>query len=358
MRYAVIMAGGAGTRLWPMSRSGRPKQLLKFIKGQSLLNLAAARMRGLVDPCAIYVCTGKAYTEMVLEDLSMLPPAQVLGEPTGRDTANAVGFSAAILAKRDPEASMAVLTADHVIEPVDVFQGALRTAFEAVERHPEYLVTFGITPTHAATGYGYVQRGEEMGDLPGVHRVVAFKEKPSLETATAYVASGNYAWNSGMFVWKAKTLLEQLRVQLPASYEGLMKIAAAWGTAEQDLVLEKIYPTLPKISIDFAVMEKAPAVATVAMPVKWLDVGSWPSYGETILPDGNGNRVSGATALLQETSGTLVVSEGEHLVATIGLKDMIVIHTPGATLVCPASQAEKIKGVVEALKKEFGEKYV
>jgi mannose-1-phosphate guanylyltransferase len=358
MRYAVIVAGGAGTRLWPMSRTGRPKQLLKFIKGRSLLSLAVGRLNGLLDSTSIYVCTGSSYVDHVLDDLPEMDAAQVLGEPMGRDTANAVGFSAAVLAKRDPEATMAVLTADHVIEPMDVFQKALTTAFDAVEKHPELLVTFGITPTHPATGYGYVQRGEPMADLPGVHRVIAFKEKPKLEIATEYVASGNYAWNSGMFVWKAKTVLEQLKQQLPASYEGLMKIAAAWQTPEQDLVLEKIYPTLPKISIDFAVMEKAPAVATVAMPVKWLDVGSWPSYGETIAPDADGNRVSDAIALLQETQNTLVVSEGEHLVATIGLKDMIIIHTPKATLVCPANQAEKIKGVVEALQKQHGAKYV
>jgi len=358
MRYAVIMAGGAGTRLWPMSRRGMPKQLLRFIGGQSLLGLAAGRLRGLVEPQAIYICTGKAYTQQVLADLTMLPPTQVLGEPMGRDTANAVGFSAAILAQRDPEASMAILTADHVIAPVAVFQNALHTAFAAVEKHPELLVTFGITPTHPATGYGYVQRGEELADVPGVHKVLAFKEKPNVETAQHYVASGQYAWNSGMFVWKAKTLLEQLKQQLPASYAGIMEIAAAWDTPQQDAVLERIYPTLPKISIDFAVMEKAPAVATVAMPVQWLDVGSWPSYGETIAPDAQGNRTSGATTLLHDTRNTLVVSEIEHLVATIGLENMIIIHTPQATLVCPASQAEKIKGVVEALQKQHGAKYV
>ena len=358
MRYAVIVAGGAGTRLWPMSRSGKPKQLLKFIKGQSLLNLAAGRLRGLVGPEALYVCTGKAYTSHVLDDLAMLPESQVLGEPMGRDTANAIGFSAAVLAKRDPEASMAVLTADHVIEPVDVFQQALRAAFEAVDKHPELLVTFGITPTHPATGYGYVHRGEPLPDLGGVYRVLAFKEKPNLETAKQYIASGDYAWNSGMFVWKAKTILAQLKQQLPASYEGLMEIAAAWGTPNQDTVLEKVYPTLPKISIDFAVMEKAPAVATVAMPVKWLDVGSWPSYGETITPDANSNRISGATAVLQESIHNLVVSETDHLVAAIGVKDLIIIHTPQATLVCPADQAEKIKGLVETLQKQYGAKYV
>ena len=304
MRYAVIMAGGAGTRLWPLSRSGKPKQLLRFIPPPdaagdqpplSLLQLAAGRLRGLVEPQNLYTCTGAAYEKQILDQLPLLPAAQVLGEPVGRDTANAVGFSAAILQKRDPDASFAVLTADHVIEPVDVFQNALRTAFDAVEKRPEFLITFGITPTFPATAYGYLQRGGEIAGLPGpppVHRVEAFKEKPKEPVAREYLASGNYAWNAGMFVWKARTILEQLREQLPAAHESLMKIAAAWDTPGRLEVLNAVYPTLPKISIDFAVMEKAPHVAMVAMPIRWLDVGSWPSFAETLVADGAGNRAA------------------------------------------------------------------
>jgi len=366
MRYAVIMAGGAGTRLWPMSRTGKPKQLLRFMAPESagdpqrsLLNLAASRLRGLVEPKGIYICTGASYARQVLEDLPMLPAEQILGEPMGRDTANAVGFSAAILAKRDPDASMAILTADHVIEPVPVFQTALRTAFEAVEKHPEFLVTFGITPTFAATGYGYVQRGEELKDLPGVFRVQAFREKPDAATAEKYVAAGNYAWNSGMFVWKVRTILDQLKQHLPASYEGLMKIAAAWDTPRQMEVLNAVYPTLPKISIDFAVMEKAPHVATVAMPIKWLDVGSWPSFGETLAADGNGHRTAGAKVLHLASKNVLVVSdEPEHVIATIGCENMIIIHTAQATLVCPAAHAEKIKALVAEVEKAHGKNFV
>jgi mannose-1-phosphate guanylyltransferase len=369
MRYAVIMAGGAGTRLWPMSRSGKPKQMLRFIPAapgeegaRSLLQVAAGRLRGLVDGKNVYVCTSASYAKEVLADLPLLGESQLLGEPMGRDTANAVGFSAAVLWKRDPEAVFAVLTADHIIEPVDVFQGAMRKAFEAVEKRPEFLVTFGITPTHAATGYGYVQRGEELPGSSGVYQVKAFKEKPKEEVAKEYVASGNYAWNSGMFVWKAATILEQLRVQLPEAYVGLMKIAEAWGTAKQEEVLRAVYPALPKISIDFAVMEKAPHVATVAMPVKWLDVGSWPSFGETLMADGAGNRTAGAKAVHLGSRNVLVVSEsdkgvGEHLIATIGCEDLIVIHTPRATLVCPAKDAEKIKAMVAEVEKVFGKEY-
>ncbi len=318
---------------------------------------AAARVGGGEN---VYVCTGASYAAQVLADLPLLGETQLLGEPMGRDTANAVGFSAAVLFKRDPEASFAVLTADHIIEPVEVFQAALRKAFEAVEKRPELLVTFGITPTFASDGFGYVQRGEELAGLPGVFKVNAFKEKPKAEVAKEYLAGGNYAWNSGMFVWKAATILEQLRIQLPEAHAGLMKIAEAWDTPRQAEVLNAVYPTLPKISIDFAVMEKAPAVATVAMDVKWLDVGSWPSFGETLAADAEKNRAgAGVKAAHLGSTGVLAVSEeAGHLIATINCQDLIVIHTPRATLVCPAKDAEKIKTLVGEIQAAHGKEYV
>jgi mannose-1-phosphate guanylyltransferase len=367
-RFAVIIAGGAGTRLWPMSRSGRPKQLLQFIQTpdgpRSLLSLSAGRLRGLIAPENLYVCTGAAYVPQVLEDLAVLPEAQVLGEPMGRDTANAVGFAAAVLHQIDPDSSMAVLTADHIIQPVDVFQNALATAFEFVEQRPEYLLTFGITPTSPATGFGYIHRGVILQDATSttrgdVYSVLAFKEKPALETARQYVASGQYAWNSGMFVWKTATILEQLRQQLPACYAGVMEIAAAWGGNQRRAVLERIYPTLPKISIDFAVMEKAPKVATVAMPVEWLDVGSWPSFGQTVPPDAAGNRAGSPKTVFLDAAGTLAVSEDpDHLIAAINTHDLIIIHTPRATLVCPAADAERIKQLVAEVEKRHGREHV
>jgi mannose-1-phosphate guanylyltransferase len=370
--YAVIMAGGAGTRLWPMSRTGKPKQLLRFIppppsppgepnqSPQSLLQLSAARLRGLVDPARVYICTGAAYTKQILQDLPLLPDSQLLGEPMGRDTANAVGFSAAVLHKRDPDASFAVLTADHVIEPLDIFQAALTRAFDTVDKHPETLVTFGITPTFPATGFGYVQRGPELPDCPGVFKVQAFKEKPNEETAKQYLATGGgqYAWNSGMFVWKAKTILQQLEQHLPEAHRGLMKIADAWDTPRQQEVLDAIYPTLPKMSIDFAVMEKAPHVATVAMPIQWLDVGSWPAFGETLTPDASNNRSLAKVQHLHSTNILAVSEDPTHLLATIGCDNLIIIHTPKATLVCPAKEAEKIKQLVAEVEKHHGKEFV
>jgi len=349
-----------------MSRTGKPKQLLKFIggkdgsRGESLIAIAAGRLRGLIEPQRVYVCTGASYAQQVMEELPLLPESQVLGEPMGRDTAHAVGFSAAVLFKRDPEAVFSVLTADHIIEPVEVFQEAMRRAFETVEKRPEYLVTFGITPSYAATGFGYLQRGEGLQGFDGVYKVAAFKEKPKEEVAEGYLASGQYAWNSGMFVWKARTILEQLRQHLPAAYEGVMEIADAWDTPRQNEVLYAVYPTLPKISIDFAVMEKAPHVATIAMDVKWLDVGSWPSYAETLAADSAGNRTgAGARGVHMGSKNVLAVSEeAGHVIATIGCEDLIIVHTPRATLVCPAKEAEKIKQMVAQVEKEQGKEYV
>src|ERR1700722_9128076 len=256
MRYGVIMAGGSGTRLWPLSRSNQPKQFLKVIRGKSLLQLSYQRLRGLLQPEQIFVCTSAAQGAAVLENLPELPKANLLGEPQARDTANAVGFAAAVLAKRDPDAVCAVVTADHVIEPVNQFQASLKKAFDLTAERRDALVTFGIVPNFGHTGLGYIHRGEALS-ISGTYRVQAFIEKPDKATADRYVESGRYYWNSGMFVWRCDTVLGELAVHLPESHAGLMKISEAWGTPNQQATLESVYPTLPKISIDYAVMEPA-----------------------------------------------------------------------------------------------------
>lgn len=368
MRYGVIMAGGSGKRLWPLSRGNAPKQLLRLSKGKSLLRLSFERLRGTLPPERIYVCSADAHRELILNELPELPGQNLLGEPEGRDTANAVGFSAAVLHRLDPEAAFAVVTADHVITPVDVFGERIEVGFEVCERYPSLLCTFGIVPTHGHTGLGYVQRGQPLrvDGREGVYAVQAFKEKPDKPTADRYAESGRYYWNSGMFVWKAQTVLAYLKEFLPNSHGGLMRIAEAWGTDRQQQVLANVYPTLPRISIDYAVLEPASrraaadeGVAVVEMPVQWLDVGSWPALAESLETDENDNAIDApATALLNSDANIIVSRDGEHLIALIGVSDMVVVHTPDCTLVCPKSDAERVKELLDkVVTRKYGERY-
>ena len=367
MEYGMIMAGGSGTRLWPVSRKARPKQLLPLVQGKSLLQLSYERLRSLLPPDRIYVCTKAEYADAVFANLPELPRQNLLGEPEGRDTANAVGFAAAVLAKKDPEAVLAVVTADHVIEPVEKFRDALRLAFDVATEQPSALITFGIVPTEGHTGMGYVQRGEGLS-LPsrkgGVYRVMAFKEKPDKATADRYVESGRYYWNSGMFVWRASTVLGELSRHLPASHQGLTRIAEAWGTPQQDAVLREVYPNLQKISIDYAVMEPASQgrgkaqVVTVEMPVQWLDVGSWPALAETLKVDEHENSIDCEVCILVDSDNNIVVSRNpDHLLAAVGVSDMIIVSTPDVTMICPKRDAQRVKDLVARAKERFGDRY-
>ncbi|HBS29695.1 MAG TPA: mannose-1-phosphate guanyltransferase [Phycisphaerales bacterium] len=362
MRYAMIMAGGAGTRLWPMSRQDRPKQLVPFIRrhgrASSLLEIAAERLEGLVPPERRYICTNEAYRASIRAALPRFSDAQILGEPVGRDTVNAVGFAAAVLQKLDPGALFAVLTADHLIEPADLFRDRMEQGFELVEQDPTRLVTFSIKPTHPATGFGYVERGASIPGTGGLgFRVERFVEKPSREKAQAYIESGAFGWNSGMFVWKASAFLDCLRRYKPESHAGLMKIASAWGTKDQKRVVDEVYPTLPKISVDYAVMEPATReqartppgardgvkVCTVLMDLTWLDVGSWPSFATTLDPDAQGNRVSGKGIAFRCKDTLVVNADDRHTVALLGCEGLTVVHTEDATLVMPSDRAEELK---------------
>lgn len=367
MEYAVIMAGGRGTRLWPFSRNDRPKQLLPLIGGKSLLQLSYERLRAILPAERIFVCTAADHRAAVLANLPEMPPENVLGEPRGMDTANAVGFPARVLLKRDQDAVMAIVTADHVIEPVETFVRSIKTAFAVVAEQPKTLVTFGIVPTHGHPGLGYVHRGESLhlkANVEGAYRVIRFVEKPPKPEADRFVESGRYYWNSGMFVWRCDTVLDELAIHLPGSAAGLEKIGAAWGTPEAQQVLDQVYPTLTRKSIDFAVMEPASQgkgkahVAVVEMPVKWLDVGSWPALAETLPNDSNDNTVDSGNAVLVDSFNNIVVShEPDHVVALLGVSDMIIIHTPDATLVCPKTEDQRVKDLVDKVKEKTGQKY-
>jgi mannose-1-phosphate guanylyltransferase len=365
MRYGVIMAGGSGLRLWPLSRADQPKQLLRLGSGKSLLQLSYDRLRGVLPPEQIFVCTLAAHADAVFANLPELPRENLLGEPEGRDTANAVGFSAAVLAKRDKDAICAIVTADHVIEPMATFQSALNTAFDVATERPLALVTFGIVPTHGHTGFGYVQRGEPLPGHPGAFRVQAFKEKPDRPTADRYVETGRYYWNSGMFVWRCDTVLNELAMFEPESYKGLMQISAAWGTPDQSTVLNAVYPKLKKIAVDFAVMEKSGQnkgkahVVVVELPVQWMDIGSWPALAETMPTDEHNNAVDAPNYVYIDSDDNVVVChDPDHLVSTIGVTDMIIVVTPNATLVCPKSEAQRVRDIANKAKEKFGPKFL
>jgi mannose-1-phosphate guanylyltransferase len=365
MNYGVIMAGGSGTRLWPLSRNMLPKQLLPVIKGKSLLQLSFERVRALLPAERIFVCTGEAYRDLVLHNLPELPPENLLGEPIGRDTANAVGFTAAVLHKLDKDATAAFVTADHVIEPVENFAKALQTAFDVTAAKPNALVTFGILPTYGHTGLGYIHKGQHLSTKSGSASIVqAFKEKPDKPTADRYVESGRYYWNSGMFVWRCDTVLADLATFLPENSKAWDEIAAAWGTPAQQETLSRVYPNLKKISIDYALMEPPSQkkgkseVVVVEMPVQWLDVGAWPALAETLETDSHNNAVSAKSTVLIDSDDNVIISQDpNHLISTINVSDLIIVHTPDATLVCPKNEAQRVKEIVMKLKEKFGEKY-
>lgn len=352
MRYAMIMAGGSGTRLWPMSRHDRPKQLLPLVHGRSLLELAWQRLDDLVEPANRLICTGEQFREAVRSVISQAGDDQILGEPEGRDTLNAIGLTAVVLAQQHPDSIFAVLTADHLIEPPDAFRATLERGFGLVEDDPDRLVTFSIQPTTPATGYGYVERGEAIEGVDGAYRVKRFVEKPKTEkTAQSYIDTGRFGWNSGMFIFSACRFLELLRKWHPKHDNGLHRIGDAWNTPSAARLLREIYPTLPKISVDYAIMEPASAdpdveVCTVMMDLSWIDVGSWPSFGEMLEADDSGNRTNAALVTIDSDGLIAVADAPETTIAAIGCENLIIVHTKDAVLVCPRDQAERVKEIV------------
>lgn len=347
MNYAVIMAGGTGKRLWPLSRQRRPKQVLKLLDGQTLLGRCFERLCPVFDPRNIIVLTNVGYADVVRENLADLPYGNVIAEPTVRDTAGAIGLAATVLAKYDPDATMAVVTADQVLEPAEALQDALRDAFKFLDWNPDALVTFGIKPSFASTQLGYVKCGrpEECPEGQGtLYRVEAFREKPGVEAAKEYVASGRYLWNSGMFVWKARTILKNLEAFVPQTAEPLRRIAAAWETSDQEGALKEWFFRLPKISIDYAVMERADQVYVIPLHCRWLDLGSFAALADIIESDKNDNIVvAGSSELLDCKNSIFITEDKGHLIAAIGLENIVVAHTPDATLVCGAGQTERLK---------------
>ena len=362
MDYAVIMAGGTGKRLWPLSRQKRPKQVLKLLDGKTLLRCCFERLRPIFDIRNIIVLTNAGYADVVREDLSELPFNNVIAEPTVRDTAGAIGLVSTVLSKYDSEATIAVLTADQIIEPAEVLQQGLKDALTFINDNPDDMITFGIQPTFASTSLGYIKCGNSR-EYPEcknkIYSVNAFSEKPDEKTAKKYLEAGQYFWNSGMFVWKAKTILANLAKFLPEATEPLAKIQAAWDSPSQQQTLQDWFVKLPKISIDYAVMEKADRVNAIKLDTRWLDMGSFAALADVISSDKSNNIVVAGQSELLDCKNSIIVTEDKgHLIAAIGLENIVVAHSPDATLICHIDQTHRLKELLELIKQNTGEKFL
>jgi len=359
--YAVIMAGGGGTRLWPVSRRETPKQLLPLLGKETLFQSTVSRLETLFPPEHILVVTVAEQARVMQEQVPSIPAENYLIEPAPRGTASVVALAAAVLQKRDPQATMAIQTADHHIRNRDLFNYLISAALEVAEKN--YLVTLGITPTFPSTGYGYIQQGELLsGDYKyPVYTVKRFKEKPDETTAQQLLRSGDHSWNSGMFIWRADAILGEIEKQMPNLFRAVNKIASAWDTAEKAEVLSTQWNDLKSETIDYGIMEKAERVAVLpAGGLGWSDVGSWDSLFEVLLPDMNGNVATNAQHhLALDTHNTLVYSASEErLIVTIGLDDVVVVDAGDVLMICQTDQSQKVRDVVEHLKKHNQVKYL
>lgn len=361
MLHLVIMAGGSGTRFWPESRRAHPKQFLTLAGNQSLIQQAARRCRPMIAPQQTWVVTGAAHGGETRRQLPEIPASQIILEPCGRNTAPCIGLAAMAIAQRDPGATILVTPADHLIRPEDSFRETVASAETLVSERPDASVLIGITPTAPATGYGYIERGQKSGCA---FRVDRFREKPSRDTAEEFLRTGRFYWNSGIFVWKAARLLELLREHQPTIGAILGRLEPVWSKPAWGQAFAEEFPRMPSISIDYAVLEPAAAnraddagVYVLPATFEWNDVGSWQSLPDVLGRDENGNTTNGPSGSL-DTTGCVIRTTDEHLVATIGLKDFVVVHTPDATLVAPRDDENALRRLVALLEEQGFARYL
>lgn len=348
-RYAVIMAGGKGERFWPLSTSKHPKQLLALVGDKPLIAQAVDRLVGLIPPENVFVVTNADLVEATQQAAPMIPPRNVVGEPMGRDTAAAVACGGALVAARDPHAVFAVLTADQVMGNLDVFAATLRGGMDLAEQH-EILVTIGIMPTFPSTGFGYIECGEAFRESDGVQfkKAVRFVEKPDATTAQCYLDTGRFFWNSGMFIWSVPTLAKAFAAHCPEMKRLMDELTGYAVRGEIVQGMETIYPTLGKISVDYALMEKADNIVTACGTFMWDDVGSWTALESHFPQDEGGNTLIGNCQQIDAANN--IVFSKDRLTAVIGVNDLVVVQAEGVTLVCPKDRAQDIKKMVTMLR--------
>jgi mannose-1-phosphate guanylyltransferase len=348
--YAVVMAGGAGTRFWPASRALRPKQLLPLVGDVPLLTATVRRLAPRIPPSHVWVATGAHLAEASAAVLPEVPRAHILAEPVPRNTAPCIAWATARIARRDPDAIVCVFPSDHHVVDERAFLDVLDRAVEGARRG--HITTIGIVPSRPETGYGYVEVGDRIAE--GLHHAARFVEKPNRETAELYLREKpRYLWNAGMFFFRAGLMQDAVRRHLPHLAEGIARIDAAFGTAEEARVLAEVFPTLPSISIDYGVMEKERSVAVAPGDFGWNDLGSWESAWELAPKDGSGNAVPDG-AVIVDARGNLVhvlgESRGKKVWALVGVSDLAIVETDDAVLVIPRDRAQDVRLVVEALK--------
>ncbi|HID22955.1 MAG TPA: mannose-1-phosphate guanyltransferase [Planctomycetaceae bacterium] len=357
MRFAVIMAGGRGERLWPLSTPERPKQFLKLAGDRTMIQQTMARCVPAIPPERIWVVTNQAHAAETTRQLPELPPENMLLEPCGRNTAPCIGLAAIHLLRQDPDATMLVMPADHVIEPDEVFRQAVERAMALLEHDPQRLVLFGVPPTYPSTGFGYIERGETLDGRSGAYRVRTFREKPDRETALSYLKAGTFYWNCGIFVWKAQRILETLAEFEPGIHERLCRLRDCLGQAGWAESLRTEFPAMKSISIDYAVLERASNVCVLEAPFRWDDVGSWQALARLLGTDQDGNTIAGLHCGV-DTRGCIIRSSDGHLIGTLGVEDCIVVHTPDATLVARKGDENAIRQLVRLLEEKGYDRFL
>lgn len=358
MIFATIMAGGAGTRFWPASRKANPKQLLNLAGERSMIQSTVDRLGEMCPPENVLIVTNQSLVDAISKQLPQIPASSVIGEPAKRDTAPCIGLAAAWVASIDPDATMVVMPADHVISPDGVFQSALGHAVELVDSDPERIVTFGIKPTYPAEVFGYIESSDAVneGKFPTA-KVARFREKPDAETAQEFLEAGTFFWNSGIFVWKAKTILKALKEFVPEMYAHIETIQASIGTDDFLSTLEKEFTAIDGTSIDYAVMERYKNVLVVEAPFEWDDLGNWTAVPRQRGVDDNGNTID-CKHLAINTKNSILRSDDDHLIVTVGMEDCIVVRTPDATLIANRNDENAIKQVVKELQERGWEEYL
>ena len=363
MIHAVIMAGGAGTRFWPESRADFPKQLLTLTGNRSMIQTTVDRIEGLIPKDRVLVVTGQRLVKKMEDQLPSLPSDSILGEPCRRDTAPCIGLAALFCAQNDPEATMVVMPADHVIEQTAAFCQAVEYAAQLVEEAPRRIVTFGIRPSYPAETFGYIERGDLLETKADktmevvAYRVEQFREKPKSAVAQQYLQAGTFYWNSGIFVWKAKTILEELRQREPEMLKHLEVIAENRGNDDFTEIFSNEFSAIQGVSIDYAVMEHAQDIVVVEAPFDWDDVGNWTAVGRLRGADENGNTIVGRHLGLN-TENSIVRAQDGHLLVTLGTKDLIVVQTADATLVADRNDEESIRELVKMIEEKGWTEYL